>query len=106
MQSRHVFCKYNVRQYESSLHVQVLDAMMAGMASIYNIPHYHSVGFLCKTNLPSSTAMRGFGMPQAHYTLQSIMFDIAKQLNMPLNRVSRKITLCYKFIKEWHVNKQ
>nr|XP_022300100.1 xanthine dehydrogenase/oxidase-like isoform X2 [Crassostrea virginica] len=64
----------------------VLDAMMAGMASIYNIPHYHSVGFLCKTNLPSSTAMRGFGMPQAHYTLQSIMFDIAKQLNMPLNR--------------------
>lgn len=66
---------------------QVRDQMMAGMASIYDIPHYQSIGYLCKTNIPSSTAMRGFGLPQAHFVIQTIMFDIAKHLNMSFNKV-------------------
>lgn len=65
----------------------VRDQMMAGMASIYDIPHYQSIGYLCKTNIPSSTAMRGFGLPQAHFVIQTIMFDIAKHLNMSFNKL-------------------
>ncbi|XP_062619392.1 xanthine dehydrogenase/oxidase-like [Saccostrea cucullata] len=65
----------------------VLNQMMAGMASIYKIPHYSSTGHLCQTNIPSSTAMRGFGMPQAHFIIQSIMFDVSKHLNMPFNKL-------------------
>uniref|UniRef100_K1QF67 Xanthine dehydrogenase/oxidase n=1 Tax=Magallana gigas TaxID=29159 RepID=K1QF67_MAGGI len=65
----------------------VIDQMMTGLASIYDIPHYHSTGHLCKTNIPSSTAMRGFGLPQAHFVIQTMMFDIAKHLNMSFNKL-------------------
>lgn len=88
----HVTCR-PVKIWRPSWVFQVIDQMMTGMASIYDIPHYHSTGHLCKTNIPSSTAMRGFGLPQAHFVIQTMMFDIAKHLNMSFNKVSKLLWL-------------
>ncbi|XP_022085904.1 xanthine dehydrogenase/oxidase-like [Acanthaster planci] len=43
----------------------------------YNIPNFQVEGHLCKTNLPSNTAFRGFGCPQVMLIMESIMSEIA-----------------------------
>ena len=40
-------------------------------------------GHVCKTNLPSNTAFRGFGGPQGMIMTENWMEDIAKVLNIP-----------------------
>ena len=34
--------------------------------SCYQIPNIRVIGRVCKTNMPSNTAFRGFGGPQGH----------------------------------------
>ena len=46
----------------------------------YRIPNVHSEGYLCKTNLPSRTAFRGFGAPQATLIGETWMDQIARTL--------------------------
>lgn len=33
----------------------------------YNIPNIKNIGKICKTNMPSNTAFRGFGGPQVNF---------------------------------------
>lgn len=47
----------------------------------YFIPHMKVTGYLCKTNLPSNTAFRGFGGPQGMLVAETYIRDIAHLLN-------------------------
>ena len=48
----------------------------------YYIPHVSVNGRCCMTNLPSNTAFRGFGGPQAMRVMEEIMDNIAYTLNI------------------------
>lgn len=48
----------------------------------YKIPVSDVYGFVCKTNLTSNTAFRGFGGPQGMFVGESIVRHIAEYLNI------------------------
>lgn len=48
----------------------------------YQIPASAVYGFVCKTNLPSNSAFRGFGGPQGMFPAETIVRQIAEYLNM------------------------
>lgn len=54
----------------------------------YNIPNLNIDGYICKTNLPSNTAFRGFGAPQAMLVAETMMRHIASYLKKDLFEVS------------------
>jgi len=51
--------------------------------NVYNIPDLIICGKICKTNLPSNTAFRGFGGPQAMMIMEEVMSQVAAHLSMP-----------------------
>ena len=59
------------------LSASVMDRALLSMDSVYYIPHMRVQGTVCKTNLPSNTAFRGFGAPQAMMVIESIMEKIS-----------------------------
>lgn len=57
------------------------------MDNCYNIPHIRGTGYICKTNLPSNTAFRGFGGPQGMMVAESWISDIALHCGLPAEKV-------------------
>ena len=53
----------------------------------YSIPNVKVVGRTCKTNIPSNTAFRGFGGPQAMFVMETIMTQLAAKLNTDVTKV-------------------
>ena len=49
-------------------------------ANAYKVPIAKVVGYMCKTNLPSNTAFRGFGGPQGMFCAENIIRHIAEYL--------------------------
>lgn len=47
----------------------------------YKIPVSDVYGFICKTNISSSTAFRGFGGPQGMFLAETMIRHIAEYLN-------------------------
>jgi len=60
----------------------------------YHIRNFRAVGRVCKTNLPSSTAMRGFGVPQAILTMENVINDVANFLGIRPDKVRLVFSLC------------
>ncbi|HEX8521018.1 MAG TPA: xanthine dehydrogenase molybdopterin binding subunit [Tepidisphaeraceae bacterium] len=56
----------------------------------YYIPHFSASGRICKTNLPSNTAFRGFGGPQGVINIENILEEIALKLNLDALDVRRR----------------
>jgi len=48
----------------------------------YYIPHFKVTGQVCKTNLPSNTAFRGFGGPQGMAVIEHILDTVARKLRL------------------------
>ena len=69
-----------------SLH-QVIERALFHLDNSYNIPNVNSVGIVCKTNLPSNTAFRGFGGPQGMMIAECWMSDIAQKCGLPPEEV-------------------
>lgn len=44
----------------------------------YAIPNVRITGWVCKTNLPSNTAFRGFGGPQGMFVAENIIRELAR----------------------------
>ncbi len=55
---------YNNSGNSLDLSRSVMDRAIFHIDNSYRIPHIRCHGFLCRTNLPSNTAFRGFGGPQ------------------------------------------
>ncbi|MDD4309744.1 MAG: molybdopterin-dependent oxidoreductase [Candidatus Cloacimonetes bacterium] len=66
----------------SDLSVAILERAMFHSDNIYHIPDIRIRGRACRTNLPPNTAFRGFGAPQGIFVIESILEDIARQLNL------------------------
>ena len=57
------------------------------MDNAYNIPNLHGRGAACRTNLPSNTAFRGFGVPQSIMIVENMINDVALLLGRPADEV-------------------
>ncbi|XP_061480984.1 xanthine dehydrogenase/oxidase [Rhineura floridana] len=70
----------------------VMDRALFHMDNSYNIPNIRGTGKVCKTNLSSNTAFRGFGGPQGMMVAECWMSDIAMKCGLPAEEV-RKLNL-------------
>ena len=58
--------------------------LMQGMfhfENSYRIPNCRVTGYVCKTNLPSNVAFRGFGRPQGMFLAENMIRNVAEFLN-------------------------
>ena len=53
----------------------------------YDIPNVQIEGKICRTNLPSNTAFRGFGGPQGMLVMEQVIDHVAHKLNMESSKV-------------------
>lgn len=60
----------------------VMEKALLHVDNCYRINHFRASGHVCRTNLPSNTAMRGFGGPQAMAICENIVNDVATYLNV------------------------
>ncbi|XP_053315311.1 xanthine dehydrogenase/oxidase [Spea bombifrons] len=70
----------------------IMDRTLFHMTNTYKIPNIKGTGYLCKTNLPSNTAFRGFGGPQGMLVAECWINDIAQTCGLPADHV-RKLNL-------------
>jgi xanthine dehydrogenase/oxidase len=73
--------------YSYDLSLPVMERAVAHSDNAYNIPNIRVVGKLCKTNIHSNTAFRGFGGPQGMAMVETWITHVAEQLNLPIERV-------------------
>ncbi|XP_077439045.1 xanthine dehydrogenase/oxidase [Vanacampus margaritifer] len=67
----------------------VMERALFHMENSYSIPNVRGRGFLCRTNLPSNTAFRGFGSPQGMLVAENWINDVAQSLGRPADEVRR-----------------
>ncbi len=58
----------------------ILERAMLHSDNAYYLPNFRVTGRLCRTNLPSNTAFRGFGGPQGVANMENIIEEIALHL--------------------------
>jgi xanthine dehydrogenase large subunit len=61
----------------------ILERSLFHATNAYAIPNVRITAASCRTNLPSNTAFRGFGAPQAIAVLESAIRAAARQLGVP-----------------------
>ncbi|CAG9760635.1 unnamed protein product [Ceutorhynchus assimilis] len=74
--------------YSQDLSMGVCERALAHVENAYNIPVCRATGWICKTNIPSNTAFRGFGGPQGMFVAENIVQDIADYLGIERINVS------------------
>ncbi|XP_065093510.1 xanthine dehydrogenase-like [Ochlerotatus camptorhynchus] len=74
------FKAYNNAGYSMDLSFSILERSMFHIQNAYKIPNLRVQGWVCKTNLPSNTAFRGFGGPQGMLAAETMMHHVARVL--------------------------
>nr|XP_006820662.1 PREDICTED: xanthine dehydrogenase/oxidase-like [Saccoglossus kowalevskii] len=69
------------------LSVWVMHELISNLHNAYKIPVYDIEGRICKTNLPSHTAIRGFGSPQSIGIMEAIVDHVANKCGLPPEKV-------------------
>ncbi|XP_061114412.1 xanthine dehydrogenase/oxidase [Conger conger] len=71
------------------LSLSIMERALFHMDNSYNILHIRGTGYICKTNLPSNTAFRGFGGPQGMMVTETWMSNVALRCGLPAEQVRR-----------------
>ena len=74
----------------SDLSTAIMDRALFHLDNAYFIPALRFEGRVCKTNLPSNTAFRGFGGPQGMVVIEEAINQIAEQLHLDPAEVRRR----------------
>uniref|UniRef100_G3WW71 aldehyde oxidase n=1 Tax=Sarcophilus harrisii TaxID=9305 RepID=G3WW71_SARHA len=61
----------------------VIEYALLKLENAYKIPNLRVQGRICKTNLPSNTAFRGFGFPQGTFVTEYWITAVAAKCNLP-----------------------
>uniref|UniRef100_A0A915BF50 Xanthine dehydrogenase n=1 Tax=Parascaris univalens TaxID=6257 RepID=A0A915BF50_PARUN len=72
------------------LSVGVMQRAIVHFDNVYRFPNAEISGRMCKTNLASNTAFRGFGAPQAMFACESMMNHIADDIGVNVNELREK----------------
>ncbi|XP_077466673.1 aldehyde oxidase 6 [Stigmatopora argus] len=65
----------------------VVEKILLHLDNAYNIPNLRGRAAACKTNLPSNTSFRGFGVPQVACVVENLINDVALVLQCPADQV-------------------
>ncbi|GAB0088991.1 Xanthine dehydrogenase [Sergentomyia squamirostris] len=68
---------FNNGGYSLDMSQAVMEVSMFQFLNSYNVPNVRVQGRVCKTNLPSNTAFRGFGGPQGMLATEHIIRHVA-----------------------------
>ncbi|HEX3357351.1 MAG TPA: xanthine dehydrogenase molybdopterin binding subunit [Tepidisphaeraceae bacterium] len=74
----------------ADLSPSVLERAMLHTDNAYFLPNARITGQVCRTNLPSNTAFRGFGGPQGVANIENIIEEIAKVLGIDAMEIRRR----------------
>ncbi|KAJ1972089.1 hypothetical protein H4R35_004868 [Dimargaris xerosporica] len=78
---------YSNGGHSRDLSVSVMERAITHVDNVYYIPHFRATGRVCRTNIHSNTAFRGFGGPQGMFMTESWIREVADQLGMPVETV-------------------
>ncbi|RDD44883.1 Xanthine dehydrogenase/oxidase [Trichoplax sp. H2] len=86
-----------IRMYSNAgnsfdLSLAVMERALIGFRSCYHFSNIDIMGYICKTNIPSNTAFRGFGSPQGMLLTETILNDVATACDLPPLKV-REVNL-------------
>jgi xanthine dehydrogenase large subunit len=73
---------YSNGGFSADLSLAVMERTLLHAENAYFIPNIEVTGTVCRTNLPSNTAFRGFGGPQAVAAMENIIEEIAAYLHL------------------------
>ncbi|XP_012253844.2 xanthine dehydrogenase isoform X2 [Athalia rosae] len=81
---------YSNAGYSRDLSASVLERAMFHFENAYKIPAVDVYGFMCRTNLPSNTAFRGFGGPQGMFLAENMIHQVADFLKADVVELSER----------------
>ncbi|RIB27564.1 putative xanthine dehydrogenase HxA [Gigaspora rosea] len=101
---------FNNGGWSADLSAAVLERGMTHVDNCYYTPNVRITGRLCKTNIHSNTAFRGFGGPQGMMISENIMCEIADRMGIDVNDFREKNlyvegqkTHFNQALKDWHI---
>lgn len=74
----------------TDLSLAVMERAMLHSDNAYFVPALRVTGQVCKTNLPSNTAFRGFGGPQGVAVIENILEEIGATIGLDSNDVRER----------------
>lgn len=80
---------YSNAGYSHDLSHAVMQRALLHFQNAYYVPNVRAIGYVCRTNLPSNTAFRGFGGPQGMLVAENLIRDIAHRLHKSPEDVAR-----------------
>lgn len=78
---------YSNGGHSLDLSLGVMERAISHIDNAYNFPSLRVTGQICKTNLPSNTAFRGFGGPQGNFFCETIIMHAAQVLGLPAETI-------------------
>jgi xanthine dehydrogenase large subunit len=81
---------YSDGGWSLDLSAPILFRAMFHADNCYMIEHMSVTGHVCRTNMVSHTAFRGFGGPQGMIMIEDIIDRVARHLHLPPHEVRRK----------------
>jgi xanthine dehydrogenase large subunit len=81
---------YSNGGFSADLSLAVLERTLLHADNAYYIPDVEFTGTVCRTNLPSNTAFRGFGGPQAVAAIENVIEEVAAFLGLDAYEVRRR----------------
>ncbi|XP_047432985.1 aldehyde oxidase 1-like isoform X1 [Mugil cephalus] len=75
--------------------VLVAEKILLHMDNAYKIPNLRGRSSACRTNLPSNTTFRGFGVPQTIFIMENMVNDVAMALGRPADEVAPQSSSCF-----------
>jgi xanthine dehydrogenase large subunit len=80
---------YSNGGFSADLSLAVMERTLLHAENAYFLPNVEFIGTVCRTNLPSNTAFRGFGGPQAVAAMENVIEEIAAHLRVDAFAVRR-----------------
>lgn len=81
---------YNNAGFSQDMSGAVMDRCLTHFDNSYECPNVFLRGHVCRANIHSNTAYRGFGAPQGMYFSETIMYNIAEGLGMDVDELRWK----------------
>ncbi|KAL6703054.1 hypothetical protein ACN47E_010261 [Coniothyrium glycines] len=102
---------YNNGGFSQDMSGAVMDRCLTHFDNSYECPNVFLRGHVCRTNIHSNTAYRGFGAPQGMYFSETIMYNIAEGLGIDIDelrwknlyRPGQHTPFFQKIDEDWHV---
>ncbi|KAL1637206.1 hypothetical protein SLS56_000865 [Neofusicoccum ribis] len=102
---------YDNAGYSQDMSGAVMDRCCTHIENCYEIPDVWIRGHVCRTNIHSNTAFRGFGGPQAMYITEQIMSAIAEETGIDIDelrvknlyKVGDRTPFLQPIDEDWHI---